>query len=106
MAPNMIYMKKNLFILPLILIILSTTRAHLRSEPIQLGAWLQNWIVYGPFPNSLAEGVKEYRQDETTLGYYTDFLIAIGGENNVQPQDGLTFKDIEGQTYTRRDYDR
>ena len=59
---------------------------------------IQNWLICGPFPNPLAPGVTIYRHDETTLGYFIDYLKPIGGETGVQPANGVTFE-VDGKKY-------
>lgn len=51
--------------------------------------FIKSWLLCGPFPNPLAKGVTEYRHDETTLGFYADYLAPVGGEQAVQPKEGL-----------------
>lgn len=62
--------------------------------------FIKSWLVCGPFPNPLAEGVTEYRHDETTLGLDTDYLQPVGGEAGVQPQEGLAVAGPDGAPRT------
>ena len=66
-------------------------------------ASIQNWLVCGSFPNPLAPGVTEYRHDETTLGYYVDYLKPVGGETGVQPTVGAAFE-VDGKQYAWQAY--
>ena len=50
---------------------------------------IREWLVCGPFPNPLAPGVEEYLHDETTLGYFIDYLAPVGVEAGVQPREGM-----------------
>ena len=79
--------------------------AQSSSTPLQLGEWLQTWLLCGPFPNPLAKGVTEYRHDKTTLGYYIDYLKPLGGESAVTPRDGLSFTSIDGKQYRWKRYE-
>ncbi|MCP4640497.1 MAG: DUF4091 domain-containing protein [bacterium] len=75
------------------------------EPPVADGAardWIRSWLVCGPFPNPLADGVDTYRHDETTLGFYTDYLASVGGETGLAPEDGLQVAAPDGSTRTWR----
>ncbi len=59
--------------------------------------FIQEWIVCGPFPNPLKEGVTEYLHDETTLGFYIDYLKSAGGETGIIPEPGLKITGPDNQ---------
>jgi hypothetical protein len=65
---------------------------------------IQTWLLCGPFPNPLAPGVEEYLHDNTTLGYELDYLLPLGGESQVTPQEDQTFTGLDGKTYGWRRY--
>ncbi len=53
------------------------------------GAFLHDFMMVGPFPNLLPEGVTEYfHLDATCLGFAKDYLASVGGEKNVAPYIG------------------
>ncbi len=66
--------------------------------PVQEGVFIKDWLVCGPFPNPLKDGVVEFRHDETTLGFYIDYLARAGGESNVTPEEGMTIDPGDGIT--------
>ncbi len=73
--------------------------ADIPSADIQSGAFIRDWLLCGPFPNPLAEGVTQYFHDETTLGYAIDYLEPLGGEANVQPQEEASFVARDGKKF-------
>ncbi len=58
--------------------------------------YFTDWLLCGPFPNPLPEGIREYRFDETSLGFYRDYLLAAGGEGKIRPQEGMSVKHPDG----------
>ncbi|MFH1740155.1 MAG: DUF4091 domain-containing protein [bacterium] len=62
--------------------------------------FIRSWLMCGPFPNPLAEGVLKYNHDETCLGYDRDYLKPIGGERNARPVEGQTFISADGKEFT------
>lgn len=56
---------------------------------IKEGEFIREWLVCGPFPNPLKEGVVEFYHDETTLGFYIDYLSSVGGEASIRPEEGM-----------------
>ena len=52
------------------------------------GEFLHDFLVIGPFPNPLANGVQEYYLNEDCLGFFIDYLKPIGGEVGVMPREG------------------
>ncbi len=70
---------------------------------MQEDVFIREWLVCGTFPNPLKEGVVEFRHDETTLGFYTDYLAKAGGENNIKPEEGMTIDPGDGivRTWTK-----
>jgi hypothetical protein len=48
-------------------LLLADAKGQIPSGKLQKGKWLQSWLVCGPFPNTLAEGVTEYRHDKTKV---------------------------------------
>ncbi len=70
---------------------------------VQEDVFIREWLVCGTFPNPLKEGVVEFRHDETTLGFYTDYLAKAGGENNIKPEEGMTIDPGDGivRTWTK-----
>jgi hypothetical protein len=90
------YLYRSLLILIPMFILLANAKGQIVSEKLQKGKWLQSWLLCGPFPNKLAEGVTEYHHDKTTLGFYVDHLHEIGGETKVKPRNGLDVKSENG----------
>ncbi len=70
---------------------------------VQEDVFIREWLVCGTFPIPLKEGVVEFRHDETTLGFYTDYLAKAGGENNIKPEEGMTIDPGDGivRTWTK-----
>ncbi len=64
--------------------------------PVQEGIFIRDWLVCGTFPNPMKEGVVEYRHDETTLGFYIDYLANARGESNITPEEGMTIDPGDG----------
>ena len=99
---------RNLFILTILTVFIflgiSDVCAQIPTENLHYKKWLQNWLICGPFPNILAEGVTDYRHDQTTLGYYIDFLQKLGGEADVHPQEGQTLIWKDGENYQWKDW--
>ncbi len=62
-----------------------------------LGQFFREWLVCGPFPNPLPPGIKEYRHDSTSLGFYRDYLADFGGEGRVLPTEGQTVRRPDGR---------
>ena len=58
--------------------------------------YFKDWLLCGPFPNPLPEGINEYQHDETSLGFYIDYLKDVGGEKNIQPYEGMEIKHPDG----------
>ncbi len=58
--------------------------------------YFTDWLLCGPFPNPLPEGITEYRFDETSLGFYRDYLLSSGGEGKIHPREGMSVKHPDG----------
>ena len=97
-------LKRFFFSLFISILILNTLPAAIPGHKIEYEKWINDWLLCGPFPNPLAEGVSEYRHDKTTLGYYIDYLKPIGGETAVKPDNGLKFTSVDGKSYQWRLY--
>jgi hypothetical protein len=72
----------------LALILAPVGRAEAPSADANSREFIRTWLLCGPFPNPLPDGVEEYEHDETCLGYYTDYLEPVGGETGVKPAQG------------------
>ncbi|HPN33531.1 MAG TPA: glycoside hydrolase family 20 zincin-like fold domain-containing protein [bacterium] len=70
----------------------------------KVGEYFKDWLLCGPFPNPLPEGIKEYRNDETSLGFYRDYLIEKGGESKIRPVQGMIIKHPDGGKIAWRRY--
>ncbi len=81
------------------IVLLAAGFAQLPQVDVPKHEFIREWLLCGPFPNPLADGVSEYRHDETTLGYYIDYLEPIGGEEEVEPHEGLQFAAVDGEEY-------
>jgi hypothetical protein len=66
--------------------------------------YFKDWLLCGPFPNPLPKGIKEYQHDETSLGFYIDYLQSAGGENNIQPYVGMELKHPDGKLMKWKKY--
>jgi len=62
----------------------------------QSGMFFREWLLCGPFPNPLPEGINEYRFDSTSLGHYRDYLMQYGGEGKIRPFEGMEVKHPDG----------
>lgn len=84
-------------------LLLLTTAAAFSELPeirTESRAFIRSWLLCGPFPNPLAEGVLKYSHDETCLGYDRDYLEPIGGEEGVRPVEGQSFVASDGKRFT------
>lgn len=92
------------FLLALMLVACAPTFAEggIPNVDVRSREFIRTWLVCGPFANALAPGVSEYRHDETTLGYYIDWLAPIDGEEEVRPEEGLAFTGPDGANYAWR----
>ena len=70
--------------------------AEIPSADVNSREFIRTWLLCGPFPNPLPEGVEEYAHDETCLGYYTDYLEPVGGETGVTPAQSETVATPDG----------
>ncbi len=58
-------------------------------DELKTGEFLHDFMMIGPFPNQLPDGVKEYfHLDKTCLGFANDYLESAGGEKNAKPYIG------------------
>ncbi|MBN1348879.1 hypothetical protein JXJ21_05675 [candidate division KSB1 bacterium] len=94
-------MKFSWLIASIILLVLSQVslpaedKIPVYPDPVA-GQYFKDWLLCGPFPNPLPEGIHEYRHDETSLGFYRDYLKAEGGEGNIRPYAGMKIKHPKG----------
>ena len=52
----------------------------------ETGKFLHDFMLIGPFPNLLPEGVTDYfHLDATCLGFSNDYLSSTGGEEKAEP---------------------
>jgi hypothetical protein len=57
------------------------------------GEFLKEFMLIGPFPNNLPEGITNYfHLEKTCLGFSKDYLISTGGELNTEPFIGQEVK--------------
>ncbi len=89
-------MKKVVFVTIIFLFVLRIAVGEVPSVQLREGEFIRDWLVCGPFPNPLKPGVVEYRHDETTLGFYIDYLSSAGGESSIQPDEGLNIDPGDG----------
>ncbi|MEN8157459.1 MAG: glycoside hydrolase family 20 zincin-like fold domain-containing protein [Bacteroidota bacterium] len=72
-----------------------------QAGDLEDGAFLHDFLLLGPFPNPLPEGVTDYfHTDEACLGFAKDYLEAAGGEEGVKPRPGGTVEIEQGETFT------
>jgi hypothetical protein len=76
-------------------IILATDGISTYHDPAE-DEYFTDWLICGPFPNPLPPGINEYRHDETSLGFYKDYLRAYGGESDIRPYEGMKIKHPAG----------
>lgn len=81
-------------------------KAHVyHAEELVDGAFLHDFILLGPFPNPLPEGIIEYfHTDEACIGFATDYLKSAGGEHGVKPQVGQSVVFEPGKAFTWQAY--
>lgn len=61
------------------------------ANEFEPGKFLHDFMLIGPFPNPLPEGVTYYfHLDRTCLGFSKDYLSSTGGERNAGPFIGQT----------------
>jgi hypothetical protein len=63
----------------------------------QPGMFFRDWLLCGPFPNPLPDGINQYRFDSTSLGHYRDYLMQYGGEGKIRPFEGMEVKHPDGR---------
>ena len=56
----------------------------------ETGVYFREWLLCGPFPNSLSADVTDYMHGERCVGFKRDYLMSIGGEENADPKPGQT----------------
>ena len=92
-------MKKTAQVLMLLLFVITSASAQktgaVYTDP-KPGEFLREWLLCGPFPNPLPEGINEYRFDSTSLGHYRDYLMQYGGEGKIRPFEGMEVKHPDG----------
>ena len=92
-------MKKSVQLLVLLVFLLSNAFAQKGSavytDP-KPGEFLREWLLCGPFPNPLPEGINQYRFDSTSLGHYKDYLLQYGGEGKIHPFAGMEVTHPDG----------
>ena len=92
-------MKKSLQLLMLLLFLVATASAQksgaVYADP-KPGEFLREWLLCGPFPNPLPEGINQYRFDSTSLGHYRDYLLQYGGEGKIRPFEGMEVTHPDG----------
>jgi hypothetical protein len=95
-------MLKKLLLFAVLVALVSCTNPAYKGEipviSVDSREFIRDWVLCGPFPNPLAEGVGEYLHDETTLGFYIDYLESAGGENGIVPRPGLKIQGTDNQT--------
>jgi hypothetical protein len=91
---------KKMMRLFLLLLFASTTVFAVKPGPVYVdpkpGMFFRDWLLCGPFPNPLPEGINQYRFDQTSLGHYRDYLTQYGGEGNIRPFEGMEVKHPDG----------
>jgi hypothetical protein len=85
--------------------------ATYNAEDLNDGEFLHDFLLLGPFPNPLSDGISEYfHTDEECLGFDKDYLISVGGESGVKPgvRQSVSFEDGEPITWQAHhsDFDR
>jgi len=83
-------------LIPTALLLTGMTAAEMPSADVNSREFIRTWLLCGPFPNLLPDGVEEYEHDETCLGYHTDYLKSVGGETGMKPAQGETVMGPDG----------
>jgi len=53
------------------------------------GEFIHDFLLIGPFPNPLPDGVKDYFHiDKDCFGFAKDYLATAGGESGIRPESG------------------
>ncbi len=86
-----------IFIIILAGIVNSAFSNEIPAINVNSSEFIKDWVLCGPFPNPLAEGVTEYLHDETTLGFYFDYLKPAGGETGILFEPGLKITEPKNQ---------
>jgi len=83
-------MKLSMLILNLIILSVCILAGHAHAQTHAVdGEYIKEWLVLGPFfPNDLE----------------TDFLVKVGGETNINPQEGDTVVTVDRKTLTWKLY--
>ncbi|MEN8117779.1 MAG: hypothetical protein ABFS16_12410, partial [Bacteroidota bacterium] len=69
-----------------------------QADEFTTGEFLHDFMLIGPFPNPLPEGVTDYfHLEETCLGFKKDYLTTIGGETSVKPSIGQSVEYMSGE---------
>ncbi len=91
---------KNLTQLLIVLLFSTLSTSANKSGPVYRdppsGMFFRDWLLCGPFPNPLPEGINEYRFDSTSLGHYRDYLTQYGGEGEIRPVEGMEVRHPDG----------
>ncbi len=99
----------KLFLMQGIIILFIFINAHSQSKEevvynvneFKNGEFLHDFMMIGPFPNPLPEGVENYfHLDATCLGFAKDYLKSAGGEKNAAPYIGQKVKYDNGKELT------
>ncbi len=80
-------MKKILLLLILPLTMLAQ---NYTSDKLTDNQFMQEFLLLGPFPNELPEGVTNYYHTDDCSGWDEDFLVEAGGEKGIVPTEGMT----------------
>lgn len=98
----------RVFIVLLLLVSFNFSFAGEKSIPTYVdppaGMYFKDWLLCGPFPNPLPEGIQFYYHDETSLGFYKDYLTAAGGEAKIEPYAGMKMKHPNGKKIAWQKY--
>ncbi|TFG99215.1 MAG: hypothetical protein E4H13_09105 [Calditrichales bacterium] len=54
----------------------------------QPDVFITDWLIAGPFPICDDCGTTDYKHGANCTGFYTDFLVSIGGEKDAVPKAG------------------
>lgn len=58
------------------------------TQQIEKKDYFRNWLLCGPFPNCSDCSRENYEHDERCKGFFTDYLVSIGGEALALPAGG------------------
>ena len=75
-----------LFVVFLLIASMSCTKST--DFQYQPNTFIKEWLICGPFPNSLNCPIMDYKHGACCDGFFTDYLESMGGEAKAKPTSG------------------